>query len=48
MYAHGGNAFDAAIATLFALTVVEPSMVSICGAGFFVVRDAETGKARAY
>jgi len=44
MYAQGGNAFDAAIATLFALTVVEPSMVSICGAGFFVVRDAETGR----
>ncbi len=44
MYAHGGNAFDAAIATLFALTVVEPMMVSVFGAGFFVIRDAETGR----
>ena len=44
MYAQGGNAFDAAIATLFALTVVEPMMVSVFGAGFFVIRDAETGK----
>ncbi|HHL41131.1 MAG TPA: gamma-glutamyltransferase, partial [Candidatus Bathyarchaeota archaeon] len=44
MYAKGGNAFDAAIASLFALTVVEPMMVSVFGAGFFVVRDGETGK----
>ncbi len=44
MYAHGGNAFDAAIATLFALTVVEPMMVSVFGAGFFVIRDGKTGK----
>lgn len=44
MYAQDGNAFDAAIATLFALTVVEPMMVSVFGAGFFVIRDAKTGK----
>ena len=43
-YGHGGNAFDAAIASLFALTVVEPMMVSVFGAGFFVVRDGNTGK----
>lgn len=43
MLAHGGNAFDAAVASLFALTVVEPMMVSIFGAGFFVMRNAETG-----
>ena len=43
-YSHGGNAFDAAIAALFALTVVEPMMVSIFGAGFFVVRDGKTGR----
>jgi len=42
--AQGGNAFDAAIAGLFALSVVEPLMVSIFGAGFFVYRDAETGE----
>ena len=42
MYAQDGNAFDAAIASLFALTVVEPMMNSVFGAGFFVIRDAET------
>jgi gamma-glutamyltranspeptidase/glutathione hydrolase len=41
--ASGGNAFDAAIASLFALTVVEPMMVSIFGAGYFITRDGKTG-----
>ncbi len=36
----GGNAVDAAIATMFALTVVEPMMVTIFGAGFVNVRWA--------
>lgn len=42
--AGGGNAFDATVASLFALTVVEPMMVSMFGAGFFVYRDGVTGE----
>lgn len=37
MLAAGGNAFDATIASLFALTVVEPMMVGIFGGGTSVV-----------
>jgi gamma-glutamyltranspeptidase/glutathione hydrolase len=44
MLARGGNAFDAAVASLFALTVAEPMMVSMFGAGFFIFRDGVTGK----
>jgi gamma-glutamyltranspeptidase / glutathione hydrolase len=43
MLVRGGNAVDAAVATVFALTVVEPMMVTPFGAGFFNIRDGRTG-----
>lgn len=47
LLAGGGNAIDAAVGTLFALTVVEPMMVTPFGAGFFLVRDGRTGETAA-
>src|SRR3954466_27838 len=43
MLLNGGNAVDATVAPLLALTVVEPMMVSPFGGGFFMIRDGRTG-----
>ena len=44
MLAMGGNAMDAAVASVFALSVVEPMMVGIFGAGFINYYDATSGE----
>ena len=44
MLAMGGNAMDAAVASAFALTVVEPMMIGIFGAGFINYYDASSNE----
>lgn len=43
MLAHGGNAFDAAVAVSAVLAVVEPASSGVGGGGFYLLRVAKDG-----
>ena len=47
MLRKGGNAVDAAVATTFAISVVEPFAAGIGGGGFLLLHQAKTGEIRA-
>ncbi len=47
MLAQGGNAVDAAVATTFAISVVEPFSAGIGGGGFLLMYSQKTGEMKA-